>query len=164
MSAACLSTCLVKRPPDIGRFEVKKTQRLSLLTVMIAVIASGCRTGKNPRPSSTAVEQIPKQPNTISAPTSTAGEQNPTLPTATHPILADTQIRPIDGMEMGFVENQSARWGAMIIQLSVSPGSMQQRIANGLAGDCRLKRSGIMRHAALRGAGSHGEMISLEHT
>lgn len=103
MGAACLSTYPVKRPPDIGRFEVKKNQRLSLLTVMIAVIVSGCRTGKNPRPSSTAVEQIPKQATTISAPTSTAGEQNPTLPTATHPILADTQIRLIDGMEMVFV-------------------------------------------------------------
>ena len=131
---------------------------------MIAVIFSGCKTGTTPRPSFTADEQILKQPTTISAPTSIAGEQNPVQPAATHPVLANTQIRPIDGMEMGFVENQSARWGAMIIQLSVSPGSMQQRIANGLAGDCRLKRSGSMRHAALRGAGSHGEMISLEHT
>ena len=103
MGAACLLICLVKRQPDIGRFEVNKNLRLSLLAAMIAVIVSGCKTGTTPRPSSTAVEQIPKQPTTISAPTSTAGEQNPVLPTATHPILADTLIRPIDGMEMMYV-------------------------------------------------------------
>lgn len=94
----------MKRLPEIGSFEVNRPMRLSLLATIITVIVSGCGTALVP--SSTAEEQIPRQPTTISAPTSTVGEQKPILPTAaseSDPILGDTQTRRIDKAKMVYV-------------------------------------------------------------